>query len=448
MLLFYLLELLIIVLVLIMKSSLFSDFDLREDEDTPDWGSPRPKTFFLKHNCSINELRMTSTLFDDIDKNMSDNVSVNHAKSGAVMTAYTKTLFTYYRNMKNNPGHGMTFEEYWNCHIASHRRYCDKYGYDYISFDDNVEWERERNSIIKVAPHWLKVNAILDLLNQGYPWILYVDSDTVFVNVTHSVEEFLRHSNDIGKRSEDRRVRLGATSSGTDEGTFLYLNDITSGWNCDTILVINSDRARSFFRYLYELRFPCPFCVGEQCAAHIALLDLLVYEAINNVKRGVLPAYAQVLADGRNSTLSCCHPRKHCAYPYGKSNMKKNPKHGPWSQGCERKWEKHLRFTNDLKLKQRRRTQFVAGDLRLRAYLSIAHPIKTLNECRILTGSRRLGSTTAGKDSLSIVDFERSTIKIRRSVPTENVLYLLIVLIFLIKPFCLLLSRGLSKWKC
>ena len=68
------------------------------------------------------------------------------------------------------------------------RRYCDKHGYDYISFDDNVEWERERNSIIKVAPHWLKVNAILDLLNQGYPWILYVDSDTVFVNVTHSVE--------------------------------------------------------------------------------------------------------------------------------------------------------------------------------------------------------------------------------------------------------------------
>ena len=128
--------------------------------------------------------------------------------------------------------------------------------------------------------------------------------------------------------------------------------------------------------------------------------------------------------------------------------MTKNPKHGPWSQGSERKWEKHLRFTNDLKLKQRRRTQFVAGDLRLRAYLSIAHPIKTLNECRKLTGSRRLGSTTAGKDSLSIVDFERSTIKIRRSVPTENVLYLLIVLIFLIKPFCLLLSRGLSKWKC
>ena len=365
-----------------------------------------------------------------------------------------------------------------DCQIASHRRFCDKYGYEYISYDDNKVWESDRNSKLVVAAHWLKVNALLDLLNQGYPWILYVDVDTVFANITYSVEDFIHYSSSIGKRSTNKKIKLGASASGTEEGTFLYLSDVTRGWNCDTILIINTKRARSFIRHLYDLRFSCPSCVGEQCAAHIALLDALVYEAMDDVRQGIIPSYAQVYADGPRKNLQCCLPRAHCAYPASFAlRAKKNPHPGPWSQGCEKNWEEHLLFSNKYKSNYRRRTQFIAGDLRLRTILGIAHPVKTPDEClrqlSLNTGSTNQSISSASTDGNALVDiffkpitdnrviiegsyvntnkhFDRidiDTLTFKMKMSLDNALFIMIGLFFLIRLVLTYVNRYIIRHK-
>jgi len=66
----------------------------------------------------------------------------------------------------------------------------------------------------------------------------------------------------------------------------LFLPDRKAGWNTDIILIRNAPIGQRFIEYIWELRLFCPSCVAEQCAANLALRDLLLFQANKAIAMG------------------------------------------------------------------------------------------------------------------------------------------------------------------
>lgn len=73
--------------------------------------------------------------------------------------------------------------------FENHRKYASKHNYAY--FSQTTSMKDARGSAIE--NHWVKVHLLLKLLSEPYKfdWILWVDSDSIFVNMSISIQHLL-----------------------------------------------------------------------------------------------------------------------------------------------------------------------------------------------------------------------------------------------------------------
>lgn len=80
--------------------------------------------------------------------------------------------------------------------------------YEYIFWFVNVSSIREpRVSTISLPLNWVKIEALLDVLEKGYPWTVWVDTHLAIVNNTRSAEEYYALSTYVGLGPKTSRVR-------------------------------------------------------------------------------------------------------------------------------------------------------------------------------------------------------------------------------------------------
>jgi len=65
------------------------------------------------------------------------------------------------------------------------QRYCDKHGYDFISYTDSVQKD--------LHPAWSKVPYVSKHLSD-YDWVVWMDSDTYLINANTKLESFIDES--------------------------------------------------------------------------------------------------------------------------------------------------------------------------------------------------------------------------------------------------------------
>ena len=263
---------------------------------------------------------------------------LNEQKRGAVVTAYATNT-----NPVNDSALLYTTKTSFDfkCQIQSQVKYCLKHGYSHHIRSDFYQDE-------SIAIHWTKVLAILELLPH-YPWVLYVDVDSAFLSpsTSPSIEDLL-NSTDIGN-------------------AFTIMPDNHFGWSGDFIFVRNSAIGIAFIQHLWSLRHHCPSCVGEQCALHVALFDLIAHEAQMWLQSNQTTIEVNV---ARDQNHSCCLPISHCEFPFGDKRV--NVNHGLFPQGCTWNWQKALSINGDRKL------IYASFALQMRSALNIKHPVKKM----------------------------------------------------------------------
>jgi galactosyl transferase GMA12/MNN10 family len=71
--------------------------------------------------------------------------------------------------------------------------YANKHGHDYLFFDRHVPMaEADAAEAVAVSPYWAKVLLARDLLNDGYDYVMWVDTDAVVNNTSLSIPEVFR----------------------------------------------------------------------------------------------------------------------------------------------------------------------------------------------------------------------------------------------------------------
>jgi galactosyl transferase GMA12/MNN10 family len=102
--------------------------------------------------------------------------------------------------------------------IVNRRRYCARYGYDFI----------EEVQVVPDRPIcWSKIPALLEALN-SYEWVLWADSDALIINFSIRLEEFCDPAFDLIVQSQDHfftrlgiEPTLGLTRMPINTGVFL-----------------------------------------------------------------------------------------------------------------------------------------------------------------------------------------------------------------------------------
>ena len=226
--------------------------------------------------------------------------------------------------------------ERWRCQIKNHEKYCSRHGYKCYFLTDTEQYINGRSSILgHLTGYWIKIQALRDILPQ-HPWVLYLDIDTVFdtPESTMSIESLL---NLHAINDKD----MNATAS-------LYMPG-GIGWITNVMMFIRSDWSHRFLTHFWNLRHYCPECIGEQCAAHIALLDAILSEIqeINSnsttersvFQRRIYPmdthqqpinTTLQEMKVDKDRGRTCCSPISMCRYPDG---IHFNPNHSIFVQG-------------------------------------------------------------------------------------------------------------------
>lgn len=133
---------------------------------------------FYKETSQENFSELSERNIDDIIRN--DDINM--------LKMYSKIKFTDLNNnnKKNNIGEEeqkkykiafLTFEnrkeEYIDLHNKNMKKYCDKYGYDYIHISENTTG---------ISPYWYKVFLVKDLFEKNYDYVFWLDSDTAIMN--------------------------------------------------------------------------------------------------------------------------------------------------------------------------------------------------------------------------------------------------------------------------
>lgn len=106
------------------------------------------------------------------------------------------------------PAKQLTFKYEFLGAISSinHENYCRRHGYDYIS---DVEIDRTRPAC------WSKILAVLKAL-KTYEWVLWIDSDTLFSNVSKPADDFCDPAFDLIAQEQEFWWELIGLPNGTD----------------------------------------------------------------------------------------------------------------------------------------------------------------------------------------------------------------------------------------
>jgi len=130
----------------------------------------------IKNNMIVNNTYDANNNIDDnIDDNINYNVNyniddnmyndTNDLSDKNLRLTSPKICFVTFENRK---------EEYINMHNENVKKYCEKYGYEYVL--------REQNDT-NISPYWYKVFLVRELLDTNkYEYVFWMDSDTIINN--------------------------------------------------------------------------------------------------------------------------------------------------------------------------------------------------------------------------------------------------------------------------
>ena len=78
--------------------------------------------------------------------------------------------------------------------VANHEYFAKRHGYSHRFVVDPTGRKLGGNG---VYPEWLKVPAIAEALDDGFPWVLWIDTDSVFSDPEESLADLLAFNKDI-----------------------------------------------------------------------------------------------------------------------------------------------------------------------------------------------------------------------------------------------------------
>lgn len=237
----------------------------------------------------------------------------------------------------------------WNCQLKNHETYCGKNGYKCYIITDSQRWRLQRDNLVG---HWMKLQVVREVL-LNHSWVLYLDLDSIFENpLTAPPIESLITRKDISL------VLPGG-----------------KGWSTDMMLFLNTAWSDHFLKHFWTLRRFCPDCIKEQCAAHLAMYNAMLFHSYREVEAGLRPDDILV-SDVRGR--SCCLPKSHCKYPFGDGGPQ-NYGHSDAVQGCVWNWQTALGFNPNSSLPSRTDHPHIDWAVELRAALNISHPRKHMS---------------------------------------------------------------------
>lgn len=99
------------------------------------------------------------------------------------------------------------------------QKYCDKHGYDFISYDQKLDHPRH--------PSWHKIPYMQQTL-PNYDWVFWADSDSFVINSDVKIEDFIDDNKDAVFCKDDMGINAGMFMFKNSEWSFWLLEEI---WN-------------------------------------------------------------------------------------------------------------------------------------------------------------------------------------------------------------------------
>lgn len=105
--------------------------------------------------------------------------------------------------------------------IDNKRRYCEKYGYDFICCEERLDPSRHFS--------WSKIQLVLKTMeSKKYKWIFWTDADSLIMNMTIPLEKFI-----------------------DEKAHFILASDPHSTYNMGQFFIKNCDWSRDFLKAIY-----------------------------------------------------------------------------------------------------------------------------------------------------------------------------------------------------
>ncbi|KAJ3353935.1 hypothetical protein HDU83_006140 [Entophlyctis luteolus] len=174
--------------------------------------------------CVALTLLVSSSLFElRLDRHQLDQQHLVHLRKSAAIVSFAT-------------GPAVTLA---NVTFPNKRDYARRHGYDFINY---AEWNSTLPSNISDLPvYFNKYKAILDMLEVGYDWVLWSDSDSIFMNFSTPILDFA-----------DNRFDVIAPTAEPANSIFHGVP------NTGHILVKNSAWSKTYFNYLLrQVTEPC-----------------------------------------------------------------------------------------------------------------------------------------------------------------------------------------------
>jgi hypothetical protein len=198
--------------------------------------------------------------------------------------------------------------EPYKCQIERQRQYCELHGFSYEFFNDvearSTIWSHEKLQHA-LQPHWYKLVVLRSVIranNQPGDWFLFIDNDVLFASNSVSMLEIINRA----PREADMILAPGV------------------GYNTHFLLLKNTAWVRSFLERVWRWRLYFPSCLGEQCAVHVALWDMLL---LHKSRQGMAGTRLEVTIPRDKKQICCDIGRLY--------NLKS-------SQGCMWAWQTRL----------------------------------------------------------------------------------------------------------
>jgi hypothetical protein len=79
--------------------------------------------------------------------------------------------------------------------VDNHRHFADQHGYSHQFFSDPEL--SMLNPAEEIAPHWIKVPAMRQSLREGFDWVFWIDTDSIFSDLSKSLRDIVKQRRDI-----------------------------------------------------------------------------------------------------------------------------------------------------------------------------------------------------------------------------------------------------------
>uniref|UniRef100_A0A7S0DMT0 Nucleotide-diphospho-sugar transferase domain-containing protein n=1 Tax=Amorphochlora amoebiformis TaxID=1561963 RepID=A0A7S0DMT0_9EUKA len=99
----------------------------------------------------------------------------------------------------------------------NHEAYCKERGYHYVL------WTKD---LSKRTPHWEKLEAALELMEEGYDIIYWTDADSMFTNFTYDIESLLPNGKDFAFSGDWNIINSGHWAVRNTDWAANFLEDI------------------------------------------------------------------------------------------------------------------------------------------------------------------------------------------------------------------------------